>query len=185
MARVIHEFDPVERFVAGTVGEPGERSFFLQARTGSRVVSVLLEKAQVLAIAERLNLLVKELTKIEPRISSSLLSGPVEVDDLPLESPIMEEFRVGVIGLAWVSDRELVQIDLQAMTEEALDSDEVFEDEDDTVDLLRVFLSIPQTRAFVSRSFAVVASGRPPCPFCGLALDPRGHVCPRANGYRR
>ncbi len=185
MARVIHEFDPVERFVAGTVGEPGERSFFLQARTGLRVVSVLLEKAQVLAMAERLNLLMKELTKIEPRIASALISTPINLDDQPLEAPIMEEFRVGVIGLAWVSDRELVQIDLQAMTDESQETDEVFSDDDDTLDVLRVFLSVSQTRTFVSRALALVASGRPPCPFCGLALDPRGHVCPRANGYRR
>jgi uncharacterized repeat protein (TIGR03847 family) len=181
MARVIHEFDPVERFVAGTVGEPGERSFFLQARTGTRLVSVLLEKAQVLAIAERLNLLIKELVKSEPALAFATL----EVDDRPLETPIMEEFRVGVIGLAWVSDRDLVQIDLQATTEESIESDEIFGDEDDSADLLRVYLTVDQTRAFVTRSFAVVASGRPPCPFCGLALDPRGHVCPRANGYRR
>lgn len=185
MARVIHEFDPVERFVAGTVGEPGERSFFLQARSGARVVSVLLEKAQVLAIAERLNLLMKELAKIEPKITSKFNGIPVEIDDKPLEIPIMEEFRVGIIGLAWVSDRELVQIDLQATTEENNESDEIFGDEDESADVLRVLLSVAQTRSFVARSFAVVASGRPPCPFCGLALDPRGHICPRANGYRR
>ncbi|MCX6430706.1 MAG: DUF3090 family protein, partial [Actinobacteria bacterium] len=83
MARVIHEFDPVERFVAGTVGAPGERSFFLQARSGTRLVSVLLEKAQVLAIAERLSLLIKELTRAQPSISQST----IETDDGPLEVP--------------------------------------------------------------------------------------------------
>jgi uncharacterized repeat protein (TIGR03847 family) len=97
----------------------------------------------------------------------------------------MEEFRVGVIGLAWVSDRELVQIDLQASSDESIDSGEILGEEDDSHDLLRVFLTLSQTRSFVNRSFAVVASGRPPCPLCGLALDPRGHICPRANGYRR
>ena len=35
---VVHEFDPPERFVAGTVGEPGARTFFLQARSGPRLV---------------------------------------------------------------------------------------------------------------------------------------------------
>jgi len=181
MARVIHEFDPVERFVAGTVGVPGERSFFLQARSGTRLVSVLLEKAQVLAIAERLDLLIKELSRAQPAISQST----IETDDGPLEVPIMEEFRVGVIGLAWVSDRELVQIDLQATTSQEIDTEEIVEDEEHAPDILRVLLTIAQTRAFVSRSLAVVASGRPPCPLCGLALDPQGHVCPRANGYRR
>ncbi|MCW2711468.1 MAG: hypothetical protein JWP24_1662, partial [Marmoricola sp.] len=37
---VVHRFDPPERFVPGTVGEPGQRTFFLQARTGNRVTSV-------------------------------------------------------------------------------------------------------------------------------------------------
>ncbi len=180
MAQIIHEFDPVERFVAGTVGEPGERSFFLQAKSGKRLVSVLLEKSQVFAIAERLGLLLKELHRAEPSLTIS-----TEVrDDLPLDSPIMEEFRVGIIGLAWVSDRELVQIDLQASSELSLEAEEVSEGEDQP-DLLRVFLSLGQVQAFVDRSLVVVSAGRPPCPFCGMALDPSGHVCPRANGYRR
>jgi uncharacterized repeat protein (TIGR03847 family) len=180
MSRIVHEFDPVERFIAGTVGQPGERSFFLQAKLGPRVVSVLLEKSQVLAIAERLGLLLRELRRAE----STLVIEPLDRDDLPLETPIMEEFRVGNIGLAWVSDRDLVQIDLQAVSTENVESEEI-SDAENAPDLLRVFLTLSQTEAFVARSLAVVASGRPPCPFCGLTLDPQGHVCPRANGYRR
>ena len=52
---VIHEFDPPERFVVGTVGEPGARTFFIQARAGARMVSVALEKQQVAALAERVD----------------------------------------------------------------------------------------------------------------------------------
>lgn len=180
MAQIVHEFDPVERFVAGTVGEPGERSFFLQAKSGKRLISVLLEKSQVLAVAERLALLLKELR----RTDTSLKISPTMRDDLPLDIPIMEEFRVGAIGLAWISDRQLVQIDLQAGVEASAGDQEVSIDEDGP-DLLRVFLTLGQVQGFVDRSLAVVSAGRPPCPFCGMALDPSGHVCPRANGYRR
>lgn len=182
MARIVHVFDPVERFVAGTVGEPGERSFFLQARDGNRVVSVLLEKTQVIAISDRLEILLRELRRIEP----ALVIERLPRDEQPLEAPIVEEFRVGIVSLSWLSDRERISIELQAVDENAPESQEIHGDEDsDAPDLLRVILTPSQTSAFVKRTEAVVNAGRPPCPFCGLAMDPSGHVCPRANGYRR
>lgn len=182
MARIVNTFDPVERFVVGTVGEPGERSFFLQARSGHRLTSVLLEKSQVIAIADRLEILLRELRRIDP----SLVIERLPRDDQPLEAPIVEEFRVGIVSLSWLSDREMVSIELQAVNENAPESEEVFDDDDsDAPDLLRVILTPSQTDAFVKRAAVVVNAGRPPCPFCGLALDPQGHVCPRANGYRR
>lgn len=182
MARIINSFDPVERFVVGTVGEPGERSFFLQARSGSRLTSVLLEKSQVIAIADRLEILLRELRRVDP----ALVIERLPADDQPLEAPIMEEFRVGLVSLSWLSDREMVSIELQAVNENTPESEEVFADDDsEAPDLLRVILTPSQTDAFVKRATVVVNAGRPPCPFCGLALDPKGHVCPRANGYRR
>jgi len=182
MARIINTFDPVERFVVGTVGEPGERSFFLQARSGNRLISVLLEKSQVIAIADRLEILLKELRRVDP----ALVIERLPVDDQPLEAPIMEEFRVGLVSLSWLSDHEKVSIELQAANENAPESEEVFADNDsEAPDLLRIILSPSQTDGFVKRATVVVNAGRPPCPFCGLALDPKGHVCPRANGYRR
>lgn len=182
MARVVHSFDPVERFVVGTVGEPGERSFFLQARTGPRLISVLLEKSQVIAISDRLEVLLRELRRIDP----SLVIERLPRDDQPLETPIIEEFRVGIVSLSWLSDREMVSIELQGIDENAPEGEEILGDRDaDGPDLLHVILTPSQTDAFVKRATAVVNAGRPPCPFCGLPLDPKGHVCPRANGYRR
>lgn len=182
MARIVSTFDPVERFVVGTVGEPGERSFFLQARAGNRLASVLLEKTQVIAIADRLEILLRELRRVDP----SLVIERLPHDDQPLETPIVEEFRVGVVSLSWLSDREMVSIELQAIDENAPEREEVAGDEDSSApDLVRVILTPSQTDAFVKRAAVVVNAGRPPCPFCGLALDPQGHVCPRANGYRR
>ena len=183
--RTIFTFDPVERFIAGTVGGPGERTFFLQARNGARVTSVVAEKAQVLAIAERIALLLRELKRLDP--SFRMHSGPQEpVDELPLEQPILEEFRVGVIALTWVSDRQLISIELQGVTPGDVDNDELLDDDDESApDILRAVLTPSQADAFAKRSLAVVNAGRLPCPFCGLPLDPRGHLCPRANGYRR
>ena len=90
------------------------------------------------------------------------------------------------MGLTWLSDRELVSIELQALPETGEETEELFSDDDDNApDLLRVILTLPQADAFAKRCLAVVNAGRLPCPFCGLPLDPNGHVCPRANGYRR
>ncbi|MBI3429431.1 MAG: DUF3090 family protein [Actinobacteria bacterium] len=182
MARLVITYDPAERFIVGTVGEPGERSFFIQAREGKRLTSVLIEKAQVVAIVERLDLLLRELKRIDPNLEI----GTSSRDDEPLEQPIVEEFRVGLITLSWMSDRELVSIELHATSEgDEVEEAPFSEDPENAPDMLHVLLTADQTQSFVKRAMTVVGAGRPPCPFCGLPLDPRGHVCPRANGYRR
>jgi uncharacterized repeat protein (TIGR03847 family) len=175
-------FDPVERFVVGTVGVPGERTFFVQARTGSRLVSVSLEKAQVAAIADRVLQILREIRLSEPLT----VIERVGYDDQPLESPIDEEFRVGVIGLAYVSDRRLIEIDLQAITDSDNADDELLEiDTSSEQDILRVLMTLGYAESFAKRANTVVAAGRAPCPFCGGPIDPNGHLCPRSNGYRR
>ena len=181
MSRILL-FDPVERFVAGTVGIPGERTFFLQARTGSRLVSVSLEKAQVAAIADRVLQILREIRQSEPLA----VFERVAYDDQPLESPIDEEFRVGVIGLAYVTDRRLIEIDLQAIVDSD-DADEELLDIDTSSDqdILRILMTLGYAESFAKRANTVVAAGRAPCPFCGGPIDPNGHLCPRANGYRR
>lgn len=182
MTRIIFNYDPVERFIVGTVGEPGERTFYLQARTGARLTSVMVEKAQVFAIAERIGFLLRELKRNDATFRVETLLR----DDAPLEQPIFEEFRVGVISLSWLSDRELVSVELQAITLLDPENEEILSDDSqDASDVLRVLLSPAQAQSFATRALMVLNAGRPPCPFCGLPLDPRGHVCPRANGYRR
>lgn len=176
-------FDPVERFVAGTVGLPGERTFFIQARHGSRLISVSCEKSQVQALADRLIYMIREIKQSDPTIAIPRL-GP---DDAPLETPIEEEFRVGIIGIAFDSSRQLIQIDLQAISEsdeqepDFIDVDDLSGDQD----ILRVLISPSVADQFSKRALTIVNAGRQPCPFCGGPIDLRGHLCPRANGYRR
>jgi uncharacterized repeat protein (TIGR03847 family) len=175
-------FDPVERFVVGTVGQPGERTFFIQAREKNRMVSVSLEKAQVAALADRILQIIREVRNSEPLAVFERIAP----DDQPLESPIDEEFRVGVIGIAYVSDRRLIEIDMQAIAESAFESDELLEiDTEGDQDILRVLINLGYAENFAKRANAVVGAGRVPCPFCGGPIDPGGHLCPRANGYRR
>jgi uncharacterized repeat protein (TIGR03847 family) len=201
MTHQVHAFEPPERFVAGTVGEPGDRTFFLQARGGGRVVSVALEKVQVSLLAEKLEEL---LTEASRRFGVELPDPPVPTghDNEPLDTPVDEEFRVGTLGLAFDVDTTTVvieaieagegdaEVDLGVDEDEdddpaVVDDDEDDDEPDDDLDRLRVRLTPEATRAFIDRARRVVAAGRPPCPLCGQPLDPAGHLCPRHNGYHR
>jgi len=185
---IVHAFDPPERFVAGTVGEPGERTFFLQAREGRRMVSVALEKQQVVALAERLDQLLDELMKADTRGLVPAVA-PLDLDDTaPLESPIEEEFRAGTMTLSWDPEGERVVIEVFPYSEAAVVApDQVDEDfeEPEPDELLLVRLDAAAARSFVKRAERVVEAGRPSCPFCGNPVDPDGHLCVRANGFRR
>lgn len=183
MARQVHLFDRPNRFVAGTVGQPGDRTFFLQATGAGRTVSVSLEKVQVTLLADRLEELLGE---VQRRLGVPVAEpAAVEGDNEPLDTPVDEEFRVGAMGLAWDGDAELVVVEAQAAGEEPADEATILEDVEDGPDVLRVRITSAEARAFVERARRVVSAGRPPCPLCGLPLDPAGHICPRQNGYRR
>jgi uncharacterized repeat protein (TIGR03847 family) len=177
----VNEFDPPDRFVAGTVGPPGQRTFFLQASAGRRLLSVSLEKEQVSVLADRIN-----------DMLDSYAGGPGgdhaaadATDNAPLDTPIEDEFRVNTLSLGWDEGRKAVVI-------ECLDRDP--DDPEGSIDaealaseprMVRVVLSPARARAFARRAQSVVSAGRPPCPFCGGPLEPEGHICPRANGYKR
>ena len=77
---LVHAFDPPERFVAGTVGPPGGRTFFLQASGEGRLVSVSLEKVQVSVLADRVNDLLDAHAEGWPVVGPALLpvGGPLE-----------------------------------------------------------------------------------------------------------
>ncbi|AHH97752.1 DUF3090 domain-containing protein [Kutzneria albida] len=184
MARVIHVFRQPERFVAGTVGQPGERTFYLQAAQEGRLVSVVLEKAQVAVLAERIGSLLEEVAR---RFGAEVpeTTPEEELDTEPLTVPVEEEFRVGTMGLGWDAESEAVVVELLAATEEEVDEAVVLDDTEEGPDAVRVFLSPVEARAFASRADLVVNAGRKPCPLCEEPLDPAGHVCPRQNGYRR
>ena len=189
MAPLVHGFDPPERFVAGTVGPPGSRTFFLQARSGARVVSVALEKQQVAALAERVDELLDEVMATGQNSSVVPAVAPLGLDDSePLEQPIEEEFRAGTMTLSWDPDDERVVIEVFPFMEAAVVSPEqVDEDleEPEPEEIFLVRISAGAARAFVKRTAQVLDAGRPSCPFCGNPIDPDGHLCVRANGFRR
>jgi uncharacterized repeat protein (TIGR03847 family) len=184
MSRVIHVFRQPERFVAGTVGEPGDRAFYLQAIEEARTVSVLLEKQQVSVLAERIGALLQEVARrFGAELTAAEETPGTDLD--PLAVPLEEEFRVGTMGLGWDSETRAVVIELLAITEGEVDESVVLDDTEEGPDAVRVFLTPAEARAFAERADRVINAGRKPCPLCGEPLDPAGHVCPRQNGYRR
>jgi uncharacterized repeat protein (TIGR03847 family) len=192
---VIHRFDPPERFVPGTVGEPGNRTFFLQAKAGTQVTSVSLEKQQVQILGDRVAELLDELIASDDVTSTIPAMTPVAlIDNDPLEQPIEEEFRAGTITLSWDASDERVVIEVFPVAEvevelpvEAVEQEliDLPIEEPEPEEVLLVRLPAAMARSFSTRAESVVAAGRAPCPFCGGPMDPDGHLCPRANGYRR
>jgi uncharacterized repeat protein (TIGR03847 family) len=182
MARRLHRFDTPDRFVAGTVGQPGQRTFYLQARDGARIVSASLEKIQVAALADRLEALLEEL---ERRGVAPAGDTPPPADVRPLDEPLNEAFRAGTLTIGWDPGEGSIVIealDIEADETDDADVGDIDDDDPDGPDLLRVRLDLPQARAFIERARRIVAAGRPPCPLCGRPLDPGGHICPRRNG---
>jgi uncharacterized repeat protein (TIGR03847 family) len=191
MPSVVHSFDPPERFVAGTVGEPGARTFFLQARDGRRLVSVALEKQQVALLAERVDELLDEVTGLAAGVVPAV--APFELDDNdPLDQPIEEEFRAGTMTLSWDPGDERVVIEVfpvddsvAFVTENDAGEQEIEVEEPEPEEVLLIRITPGQARAFAKRAQQVVSAGRPDCPFCGGPIDAGGHLCPRANGFKR
>ena len=182
MSRHIHLHEHPERFIVGTVGLPGERTFFLQARTGNVLTSVALEKSQVSVLADRIDQLLDEVAAT--RDASIPPRGSLSGDLSPLEAPIVEEFRVGAMSLGWDDSAQRVVVEAHAIADEDQTLPDITDDSEGP-DTLRVWLDADQARAFAERSRSVVSAGRPPCPLCLQPLDAQGHICPRANGYRR
>lgn len=204
MASVVHSFETPDRFVAGTVGEPGARTFFLQAREGNRMTSVACEKQQLAVLTEHLERVLEEIAK---RMTGGAELPPVQQfarDSEPLDVPITEEFRVGTMTIAWDVTMQRVVIEMFSSVDTEtgeFDADEessarelkpeVSAEEasaaetDQAEEVLIVRISTAEARDFIARANAVVSAGRPNCPFCLQSMEPEGHICPRANGYRR
>jgi uncharacterized repeat protein (TIGR03847 family) len=184
MAGRVYNFDSPDRFVAGATGQPGNRTFYLQARDGDRRVSVVLEKVQVALLAERLGELLAELRQRGAGVPAEPAAD--DIDSAPLEEPIDEAFRVGTMAIVWDGEDETILVEAREMTEQDEEpgaAGEAADEAEDESDVVRVHLRPAQALAFAQRALEVVAAGRPPCPFCGQPLNPEGHICARRNGF--
>ncbi len=156
-----------DRFLTGTVGEPGNRVFYLQAAEGDDIISFRIDKQQVAALAEYLAGILADLPPgDEPPLTS-----------LVLTEPIVAEWTIGSLAVAYDAEGDAIVV----VAEELVVDDEPVPD--DEPGAARFHLARGQVTAFIRVAVELVMSGRPPCPLCGQPLDPTGHVCPRSNGH--
>ena len=171
----VHEFDWPDRVVIGTVGRPGARTFYLQARTGARIVSIALEKEQSALLAQKVDEVLDQLRTVEDNRYSVPISTPVELaDNDPLED-VQEQFRAGTIGIGW--DPSTAQLIIEAHPLPEGDDLELDEDPAAGSEMLRVRMPVGTARAFTQRTREIVDAGRPLCTLCGHPIDPDGHTC--------
>jgi uncharacterized repeat protein (TIGR03847 family) len=194
MAPIVHGFDWPDRFVVGTVGQPGERTFFMQARAGRQLVSVAIEKQQSAALAERIEEILDELMAEDGNpFSVPALTPEGLVDNDPLEQPVEEEFRAGAMGLGW--DPTTAQIVIEAFPVIEVDAEELeglgeveveieIEIEVEPTEVLVVRIPVGTARAFAKRTREVVGAGRPICPLCSVPMDSEDHVCELPDGFQ-
>jgi len=189
MTRRIIDLDTPERFATGTVGEPGDRTFCLQAVHGGHATTVVLEKEQVAALADRVLAVIDE---VERRGLAAIDAGPAgALDEGPLQVPLLEEFRVGTLVIAWDEDVDQLIVEARSMTfdegagdvamrdGQEFDEDDIPDDAPIGPDVLRVRLTPFMAQQFARRANSVVAGGQPTCPYCGATLAPTGHFCRR------
>lgn len=178
------DLEHVDRITAGAVGEPGERTFYLQARTGTELVTLILEKQQV-------ELLSDSILDILSRVGKETGEGPAE-EELELEEPLEPVWRVGRLSIGYEEERDRMVLELEELVPEEEDEEgEEGDDEQQGVtpelpepDRIRMWATREQLLALSRHAAAVAAAGRPRCEFCGNPIDPEGHICPAMNGHR-
>jgi uncharacterized repeat protein (TIGR03847 family) len=179
------EFENIDALAAGAVGEPGQREFYLQARTPSTQLTVLVEKEQVALLATEAVAFLDRIADDYPEEGAdpARTAGALQEPTVPL-------FRARLIGLGFDPERERVLLELRERSNEEDDDTEdpsgeraasPTEEEDEEGYVARIYATRSQVRAMAARGAAAVASGRPPCPLCDMPMDPAGHRCPRWN----
>ena len=165
------ELNPVTYITIGTVGPPGERTFYLQGGRGSQVVSLVIEKEQASMLANSLETFLEELDEQHPAATRGADESILQ--DMRLREPVNELFRVGNMGMGFnESANQIVLVAYELV------------DEDDDPDIVSFWASRKQIEALVSHAREIVAAGRPICGNCGRPIEPAGHFCPNRNGHR-
>lgn len=178
----VHEFSWPDRVVVGTIGIPGARTFYLQVRAGTEIVSIALEKQQSALLAEKIDEILDQLFTIDGNPFSVPTSTPIELVDNDQLEPVQEQFRAGAMSLGWDPTTAQVVIEAFPITE-VDDNDEPLEQDGVEVpEMLVVRMPVGSARAFTKRTHEVVGAGRPICPLCGYPMDADGHVCTLPEG---
>jgi uncharacterized repeat protein (TIGR03847 family) len=171
MTPEIYDLNPVMHITADAIGPPGQRVFYLQAGQEDTLVTLVVEKEQVEALAISVEQMLEELENRHPQSAGEMeLIGQY---DLVLREPIEPLFRVGQMGLGYDEEADMLIVVAQELT-----------DDSEEMSVARFWASRAQMKALSEHSLEVVESGRPRCPLCDSPIDPGGHFCPRRNGHK-
>jgi uncharacterized repeat protein (TIGR03847 family) len=176
------DLDPVTRLTADAIGEPGQRTFYLQAASGADQVTLLVEKEQVRRLAESLENWLPELAADHPEDPEE--ARVAEAGELALSEPLEPDFRVGQLSLSYDPERDRVMVVATELVAGEEQPEELEPEPEPEPQEVRLFVTRPQLRVLARHGSQVVARGRPLCPLCGNPLDPSGHICPALNGHR-
>lgn len=164
---ILYDLNPVTHVTVGAIGQPGKRTFYLQGRQGTLIVTLISEKEQIAALARGIDELVE-------RLGAESKAVQVNALEMELSQPIEPLFRIGQLGLGYDADQNLM----------VLVAYELPEDETpEIVNVVRFWATADQMKKLARHASAVVAAGRPICVLCGRPIDPEGHFCPKRNGH--
>jgi uncharacterized repeat protein (TIGR03847 family) len=167
------DFNPVTHITSGYIGQPGKRVFYLQARRESEVITLLVEKQQLEALALGIQQFLSEVREKFPKLSEA--SAAYQEAEMVLQQPVDPAFRVGQMGLAYDENHDLVVLVAQEVVAEERSPDEAAS--------ARLFTTRSQMLALSQHSLEIIKQGRPICGNCGQPIDPTGHFCPKRNGH--
>ena len=162
------ELDPVSFITVGAAGPPGARTFFLQAAQGKRVVSLIIEKEQAVALAASVQRLLAALATRDPERVGKLEPSDANMD---LLEPVRPEFRVTQLGIGVDDERQLIVLVAYERSE------------DEPGQRAKLVATYEQMLTLSRHTMDVVSQGRPICELCGAPMDADGHFCPRRNGH--
>lgn len=165
-----YEFSDVDGFACGTVGPKGQRVFFLQVREGDVEASLKMEKQQVAALARFLH---EMLGDIDRKRDADVPPDPLDAGatEAAFREPDGPDWIVGTIGAAYEETNRRIILWIEELTE----------DDEDEAASARIALRPGQVAGFVEQANALVAAGRPPCPYCGAPLNHDDGFCPCWN----
>jgi uncharacterized repeat protein (TIGR03847 family) len=174
MPRIDLDLDPVTLITTDAIGQPGQRTFYLQAWQDTKVISLLVEKVQIQSLAIGLEEYLAEVDSKYPNLPPA--SAEYDESKMHISPPVDPLFRIGELGLAYSPERDLIILVAREILGDELDQEEA--------SVARMWCTRSQIKALCAWGLDITSRGRPLCPQCGEPMEPEGHFCPKKNGHK-
>ena len=172
-----YDINPADHVIADAIGEPGNRTFFIQGRHQGELINLVLEKQEVANLSVSILQLLEELEEKYPDLEPTGRTGGY----LFAEEPMEPTFRIGQLVVGYDEADDRVWIIAKALI--FSDSGSVIDPDDQSVPTARIVATREQMRAMSEHALEVVSRGRPICPLCNRPINRTGHFCPRTDGH--